>query len=175
MKMMKKVISVVLLGAMTLSIAGCGKNYQVVSKKDFTNALEDVCDLDEDDWYDYTTYYSHSEHDIDCYDGDFHFEWIQFDRNKHAMDFFEDRFYDSYQDMMDDKDFDGRTPSRLTDDQGYILLNGESHSDDFFDDDVYGGIFCKEDVVVIVLVRSDRDRDIDTINEFLRAIGYPHP
>ena len=32
MKMMKKVISVALLGAMALSIAGCGKNYQVVSK-----------------------------------------------------------------------------------------------------------------------------------------------
>ena len=51
MKTMKKVISVALLGAMAFSIAGCGKNYQVVSKKDFTNALEDVCDLDEDDWY----------------------------------------------------------------------------------------------------------------------------
>ena len=77
--------------------------------------------------------------------------------------------------MMDDKDFDGRTSSRLTDDEGYILVNGESHSDDFFDDDIYGGIFCKEDVVVIVIVRSDRDRDIDTVNEFLSAIGYPHP
>ncbi len=175
MKMMKKVISVALLGAMALSIAGCGKNYQVVSKKDFIDALEEVCDLDEDDWYDYTTYYSHSEHDIDCYDGDFHYEWIQFDSNAHAMDFFEDRFYENYEDMMDDKDFDGRTSSRLTDEEGFILVNGESHSDDFFDDDIYGGIFCKEDVVVIVIVRSDRDRDIETINDFLSAIGYPKP
>ena len=175
MKMMKKVISVALLGAMAFSIAGCGKNYQVVSKKDFTNALEDVCDLDEDDWYDYTTYYSHSEHDIDCYDGDFHYEWIQFDSNSHAMDFFEDHFYDDYEDMMDDKDFDGRTSSRLTDTEGYILLNGECDGDGTFDDDLYGGIYCKEDVVVIVLVRSDRDRDIETVNEFLSAIGYPHP
>ena len=84
-------------------------------------------------------------------------------------------FYDDYQDMMDDKDFEGRTSSRLTDTEGYILLNGECDGDGIFDDDIYGGIYCKEDVVVIVLVRSDRDRDIDTINEFLRAIGYPHP
>lgn len=174
MKMMRKAVSVVLVGAMVLSIAGCGKNYDVVSQRDFEGALEDVAGLDEDDWYDYTTYYSHSEHDIDCYDGDLHYEWIEFDSNKHAMDFFED-IYDGFEEMREDDDFEGRCSYALTDETGYILVNGESSSDEFYDDDVYGGIFCKEEVVVIVMARSDRDRDITAVDDFLRAIGYPHP
>jgi hypothetical protein len=77
--------------------------------------------------------------------------------------------------MIDDKDFDGKYSYRITDTEGYILLNGESSSNDFFDDDIYGGIFCKEDVVVIVLCRSTSDRDTSRVDEFLRAIGYPTP
>jgi len=175
MKMMKKVVSVALVGAMMMSVAACGKNYTVVSKKDFTNALEDVADLDEDDWYDYEDYYSHSKHDIDCYDGDFHYEWIEFDNEDHAMDFFEDYYYDDFEDMIDDKDFDGKYSTKITDTEGYIILNGESNSSDFFDDELYGGIFCKDGVVVIVLCRSTRDRDTSRVDEFLRAIGYPTP
>lgn len=158
-----------------MSVAACGKNYTVVSKKDFTNALEDVADLDEDDWYDYEDYYSHSKHDIDCYDGDFHYEWIEFDDENHAMDFFEDYYYDDFEDMIDDKDFDGKYSTKITDTEGYIILNGESNSSDFFDDELYGGIFCKDGVVVIVLCRSTRDRDTARVDEFLRAIGYPTP
>ena len=177
MKTMKKVISVALLGAMAFSIAGCGKNYQVVSKKDFTNALEDVCDLDEDDWYDYTTYYSHSEHDIDCYDGDFHYEWIQFDSNSHAMDFFEDHFYDDYEDMMDDKDFDGRTRLVNRDTYGYILLNGECDDRDFYQGRsyMYGGHYYVEDEIFAIVTVDDDNGARDDINTILRALGLPRP
>ena len=45
----KKVISVALLGAMALSVAGCAKKIDPVKKKDFKTAIETV--IDEDDYY----------------------------------------------------------------------------------------------------------------------------
>lgn len=175
MKTMKKVVSIALVAAMMLSVAACGKNYKVVDKKTFKSALEDVAGFDEDDIYDFKDYYDGAEHDLDCSDGRIRYEYIQFEDNEAAMDYFEDYWYDDYEDMVDDGDFSGRRSSVITNTSAYILVNGESDSDDFFDDDIYGGFFCKEDTVVLVYTVSDRDRDIEAVNEFLSAIGYPHP
>ena len=176
MKTMKKVLSIALVGAMMLSVAACGKgNYKIVDKKTFKNALEDVADFDSDEIHDYEDYYDGAEHDLDCWDGNIRYEYIQFEDNEAAMDFFDDYYYEDFQDMVDDHDFSGTRFSSHTNTSAYIIINGESDSDDFFDDDIYGGFFCKEDTVVLVYAISDRQRDMDAVDEFLSAIGYPHP
>jgi len=172
---MKKVMAIALVAAMMLSVAACGKNYKVVDKKTFKSALEDVADFDDDQIYDYEDYYDGAEHDLDCWDDNIRYEYIQFEDNEAAMEFFDDYYYDGFEDMIEDGDFEGRRSSAHSNTSAYILVNGESDSDDFFDDDIYGGFFCKEDTVVIVYAISDRDRDMEAVDEFLSAIGYPHP
>lgn len=173
MKTMKRIVSVAMAGVMMMSLAGCGKNWKNVDKKAFKAALEDVADID--DPYDYGSYYEGSKHDIDAYYGDYRYEWIEFKDADDAMDFFEDRIYDYFEDMIDDDDFDGKYSYKLTDTYGYILVNGESDSDDFYEGDIYGGFYVRDNIVVRVYVRSDKEKKINKINEFLRAIGYPTP
>ena len=138
MKNIKNIIAATLVGTMLLPLAGCAKKIEHIRAGEFKDAIEEV--FDDDDYVSYGDM-------IVVMDDDYAIAFSQYDDEDDALDAWEDTV-DDYEDMMDDKDFDGRTSSRLTDSEGYILLNGESHSDDFYDDDLYGGIFCKEDVVV---------------------------
>lgn len=172
-KAIKTIVSVVLLASMAFSIAGCAKKIEPVKKKDFKDALEEVFDIDEDDysdydWDDYTNIY--------YYDHDYRVEMYQFDDEDDALEMFED-LYDEYEDMIEDKEFKGKKKGVFNEKAGYgyILLNGESESDEFYDDDIYGGFYWSGDTIIVVIVLSDKDKYTDNIDAMIRALGYPKP
>lgn len=172
-KAVKNIVSVVLLACMAFSLASCGKKISPVKKKDFKSALEDSFDIDEDDYSDYDW----DDYDYISYlDHDYYVVLRQYDDADDALDEFEN-IYDDYEDMVDDKEFKGKRSAVFNEKAGYgyILLNGESDSEDFFDDDIYGGIYWTEDEIIIVIVLSDKDKYTENVDAMLKAIGYPRP
>lgn len=172
-KAIKNIVSVVLLASMALSIAGCAKKIEPVKKKDFKDALEEVFDIDDDDYrdYDWDDY-----ENIYYYDHDTRVEMYQYDDEEDALDLFED-IYDDYEDMIEDKEFKGKKRAVFNENggYGYILLDGVTDADEFGDDDFYGGIYWSGDTIIYVYVLSDKDKYTKQIDEFLNVIGYPKP
>ena len=177
MKMMKKAVSIVLLGAMALSMAGCAKKIETVKKKDFKNAIEEV--IDDTDYVD-------GESNVYYYGDNFFVDFYQLSDEDDAADCWED-ILDSYNDMVDDKKFDGSRRMVNTDTFGYILLDGECDDKNFLTDIsnvyflqsgrsyYYGGIFYVEDEIIVVMTTKDKDANRDDINTILNALGYPKP
>lgn len=180
MKNCKKILSAILVASMAFSLAGCS-SVKAIDKKDFKNALKEL-KLD-DDMREYKgddiEYYGYDEDDIKylarVWDDDQWYMFIQFEDTEAAHDYFEDEFYDDIMDVKEDKDFDGKLKTKLSKSSGYIILKGESESDDFMEGEVYGGIYFKNDVVVVALATSDKKSDIKDIDTFLKSIGYPKP
>ena len=174
---MKQVISVALVSAMALSIAGCAKKIESIKKGDFKDAIEEV--IDDGDYVEYGD-------NIYYYGDNFFIDFYQLDDEDDAADAWDD-ILDSYNDMVDDKDFDGSRRMVSTSNYGYILLDGESDSDDFLADVsgitflaggenyYYGGIFYVEDEIIVVMTLKDKDGNREDIDTILAAMGYPHP
>jgi len=176
MRRFKQILSLALVCAVMMSLAACKKNFNAVERKEFEDALENVLGLDDDEYHDYGDYYDGSKHDIDYWDDDVRYEFIEFKDEDDAVDFFEDYYYDDFTDVIEDEDFKGKQSSYLSDTMGYIIVNGEADSDfSRWDDDVYGGIYMKDGIVVIVMAYSDKNSDIKDVDEFLDYIGYPNP
>ena len=172
MKVLKTVVCSALVATMLFCMVGC-VNVKAVNKKDFKNALEDVADIDDDEYYEYDDFDSDIDYTIYAYDSDAYYDYSIYGDEDDALDAFED-IYDEFQDMKDDKDFDGSLRMGLSGSTGYILFNGEADGS-VFDDEVYGGIYLKDDVVIMVYAYSDSKSDIKDINAFLSAIGLPKP
>lgn len=179
MKKFKALAAGLMAGVMLFSLAGCA-NFKATDEKTFKNALEDVFDLEEDDDYyvyeDDDTWIDDCDTSIYAYDSDCYLVFLEFDDPEDAYDYFEDVYYDDFEDMIKDKDFDGRYKMSANEKSstGYITFDGDADSD-FADDDIYGGIYCKDGILVIAMAWSDKNSDKEDINEFLKAIGYPKP
>ncbi len=167
MKGVKQVVAVTLIGALLLPLAGCAKKIERIRTKDFEDALEEVFDDDEYGTYGGTVYVLDDHYTI---------AFRTFDDDDDARDEWEDILED-FDDMKDDKNFDGRTRRVDRDTYGYILLNGECDDDDFVtgEDYVYGGIYYVEDEIFIIITTKDKDDYRDDINAILRALGLPRP
>lgn len=181
MKKFKGVMAIGLTAAMLFSFTGCGTSFSATDKKTFESALEDkdILDLDDDEYSsqkgDDLYGVDGCTRDIWYYGDDFYIEYREFDETEDAYDYFED-CYDDFEDDMDDENFEGSSKSKISDTTGYIILDGEGDDGDFVgDDDIYGGLYFKDNTVVYVLVRSDKDKDQDKVDDFLDAIGYPKP
>ncbi|MFA6828933.1 MAG: hypothetical protein WCQ74_05330 [Saccharofermentanales bacterium] len=172
MKVLKTLLCSALVATMLFCMVGC-VNVKAVNKKDFKNALEDVADFDDDEYYEYDDYDSDNYYTIYAYDSDAYYNYSIYGDEDYALDAFED-IYDEFQDMKEDKDFDGSLRMGLSGSTGYILFNGEADGS-VFDDEAYGGIYLKDDVVIMVYALSDSKSDIKDINAFLSAIGLPKP
>ena len=150
-----------------LGLGGLAK----ISASDFEEVLLGCSDLDEDDidsydgsMYSYVTYY-YDDYCIICY---------EFEDADEAHDYFDDT-YEDYLDMIDDGDFEGNHSAYIDDTCGYILMDGETFTYDFYDDDVYGGIYQTDNVYVIIITTSHDQSKENTIDQILNAIGYPKP
>lgn len=85
-------------------------------------------------------------------------------------------YYDNYDHIFDAKDFSGIKSYEVNDNTAYILIDGR------FDDKTsntytpyHDAIFLKGNTV-IVAIASDYDLSIEKeVNNFLDALGYPHP
>lgn len=180
MKKFKALTAGLMAGVMLFSLVGCA-NFKATDKKSFENALEDVLDLEEqDDYWEYEdedTWIDDCDTVVYAYDGDCYYSFYEFDDPEDAADFFEDNYYDDFEDMIKDGDFEGKHVMSYNEKNstGYITFSGESDSDDFFDDDIYGGVYCKDGIVVVAIAASDKKSDIEDVNAFLKAIGYPKP
>ena len=85
-------------------------------------------------------------------------------------------YYDDYDHIFDNKSFSGIQRHEVGDTTAYVLIDGR------YDDKVantytpyHDAIFLKGDTVIIVTA-SDYDLSIEKeVNNFLDALGYPHP
>ena len=167
MKNVKKVVAAVLTGAMLLPLAGCAKKIERIKARDFENAIEEVFDDDDYSSYDGLIY---------VIDDDYIITFATLDDDDDARDRWED-ILDDFDDMKDDKKFDGRTVRVDREEYGYILLNGESSDRHFMNGRcyAYGGIFYVEDEVFVILTNKDKDSYREDIDTILRALGLPRP
>ena len=85
-------------------------------------------------------------------------------------------YYSDYDGIFDNKNFSGISSHEAGDNTAYILIDGR------YDDKIantytpyHDAIFLKGDTV-IVAIASDYDLTIEKeVNDFLDALGYPHP
>ncbi len=177
MKKFKSLIAGSMVGIMMLSVVGCA-NFKVIDDEDvFLDALEASVGIDEDEcstYKDSSTNGDDTEYEIYAYDSGCNYIYIRFEDDEDAMDYFED-FYDDFEDAKEDKDIEGSYRCGITKTSGYILVNGESKSDDFFDDKIYGGFFVKDNVFIAAYTLSDKKSKIEDIQAFLKELGYPKP
>ena len=155
-------------------------NFDAIDIYSFEKALESL-GLEED--YDYYVYEEDNTWIDDCntviygYDGNCYYEFLEFDDPADAADYFEDTFYDGFENMIIDEDFDGKYKMDFNNGSstGYLIFNGEADSYEFYDGDFYGGIYCKKGIIVSAYALSNNSSDIEDIDTFLNAIDYPTP
>ena len=92
-----------------------------------------------------------------------------------AKDLFE-YHYNSYEGAFDSPNFTGVTSHDVRDDTAYLIFNGELN-DKFADvtTPYHDAIFRKDNVVIIVKTNMNYPDAEQEVDEFLDALGYPHP
>ncbi|SCW57528.1 hypothetical protein SAMN02910456_01934 [Ruminococcaceae bacterium YRB3002] len=174
----KGVVAAVLTGAIIMSVAGC-VSFEQISNKEFKKALTGAGKIDEEEITevkDATYEGADLKRKIIASDGKCLYSYMEFDDKDDAFDAFKD-IYDDFGDAVDDDDFDGKYSKGISESSysGYLLVDGDSDDKDFVDGKCYGGIYYKEDTIVIVMANSQKTKDKDKIDAVLDAIGYPKP
>lgn len=126
-------------------------------------------------------YVGYDEYDLDCnyysvFD-DCIFEYFEFEDEEGAREFFEDEYHFEFEDMIYDDSFVGSQLNIISDSNGFIIVNGECDGDGFWTeiDNAYGGIYWIDNIVVIAMINSNKNVDIEELDAFLEMIGYPAP
>ena len=180
MKNFTKVMgSVLLIGSMALSVAGCA-GFSAITARDYKSAIKAVTDLKSSDIRveeDTRVNKLDARTTLRAQDGKCYYGFIEFEDTEDATDYFEDEIYDTFIDMIEDKDFDGNyretySKSAAT---GYVLVDGEGDADNDFKGEIYGGIYLKDNTVVIAMATSGKNKDKDKIDAVLDQISYPKP
>lgn len=204
MKKLKSMISVLLIAAMTLSLAGCGKKFDPIEDSVFEDALDEVFSVEEGDngWrtvsnatgtgdYGYWSAFMDGTSIFRTADkiklnieyigeSDQYYCFIEFKDAEEGMEWFEDYIYSDFEDAIKDDDFEGSSSYKLTETMGYVLVNGENDSDflEYCTDgegDIYGGFFYNDGIFVAAFTTKLKDSRIEDVDAFLSAIGYPKP
>lgn len=108
-------------------------------------------------------------------DNDNQFSYTQCVDEKTAKALF-DYYYDDYDYLFDAKDFSGISSHEVGSNSAYVLIDGRYNDNTANTYTPYhDAIFLRGDTV-IVAIASDYDLSIEKeINDFLNALGYPHP
>lgn len=153
----------VLAFAMIVSLAACAK--KPIDYKDFRDILEDDFDFEVEKGYESDdvdkSYIGMDE------DGDFHAQYTLYEDIDDAEDEMEDRI-DDIEDAVEDEEFDGKVKKTESGDYQKITINGE-HEDD---GDLYMVLIRAEDMIIMVGTDSTRDKDVDKVNDIVKALGY---
>lgn len=85
-------------------------------------------------------------------------------------------YYDNYDHVFDAKEFSGISSHEVGSDYAYVLIDGRYDNNTSNTYTPYHDALYLKDDTVIVVISSDYDLTIEKeINDFLNAIGYPHP
>lgn len=147
-------------------------NIPAVSMDDFEDCIENIYDA-EYDWdyyrYDYSDYsyvgYWNDSNDIYMYVYD------DADDARENFDFYTEAF----QGTIADGEFDGDYTLADSGNEGYIIFNGECDSWDFYDGDIYGCIFLKDNTIMSVMTHDASQSRNDKIEDFLEELDLPSP
>ena len=164
MKMTKKILVLVLAFAMILTIVGCAK--KPIDYKKFKDVMEDDFDFEVEKGATSKdidkSYYAMDE------DGDFYVNYTLFEDADDAEDEFDD-YIDDVEEWIDDDDFDGKKP-KVTTSGNYSKAVVKGDHDDY--GDMYVVLIRADNMLIMAGVNSDKDKDIDEIDEIVKKLGY---
>lgn len=165
MKNLKKAVSVILVAAMALSLAGCASKFKAVDEKDFKEACKSAFGAKNSEIEDYgygdVEFYAYEEKNIEV-------SLMIYDDEDDAQDFFED-VYDELEDAIDDGDVEGKTKLVNHETWGYVIVKGENEDGD----DIYAGFYLVDDQIIMFTCESLKDKDVSKVNDFLKDLGLP--
>ena len=182
------------LAAVTILLAGCAgithepkvdvSSLKEVSEADFYGALSTVGIEESDTSIMENTAFSFSNDtqsfeiicniDASSENGNF-YSYTQCDNEATAKALF-DYYYKDYKDILDAENFSGIKSTEIGSNTAYLLIDGRYND---LSDNTYtpyhDALFLKGDTV-IVAIASNYDLTIEKeVNDFLDALGYPHP
>ncbi len=182
-KLMKKVLSVVLLGSMVLSIASCAKKgVRSITKDQFEKAIMDAHVMaDKNDFFTYT---GMGDGDTECvsfgndirkkddvyYNCVVAYLWTT-DSEEDAKDMF-DEVYASYYEASGV--FDGKETEEFKDEYCYFTLDGTINDYPMYGY-CYGGWYWAGNSFIVVYTTEDNDDHRGRIDSILEQLGFPTP
>ena len=184
MKRLKAVAAAALACVTMLSFTGCGGVKLIDDEDVFFDALDNAVGIDEDETQHAkgTTFNGDkAEYVIQAKDGDNTYIYVRFKKAEDAMDYFEDA-YDSFNDTVKDKDFDGSHSMAISKKTGSITFNGDIEKGSKVgtkylskDSEIFGGVYVNQNVYIEVYSIEGSKRDKEKISSFLKELGFPKP
>ena len=162
MKNLKKLVALVLVGAMSLSLVACGE--KKISAKEFKKALEkedyEIDEMEDDDYEDYYWAYDEDREVIAIY--------VTYEDKDDAKDDFDD-LYEDVKDAKDDDEFEGtlkKTSNRIT-------IKGEFDDNKKYGDSEMYMVVIRVDEMIITVMTDDTDKKaVKKVDEAIKALGY---
>jgi hypothetical protein len=141
-----------------------------VDSDDFEDAVGEIFNRNSE----YYGYYDMGEFSAIYYiDDDYSIDYYAFGDTSESLGMF-DSYYDMYLEVASQYD-DGAVYPFVSDDGGYILLNGDIHYDKNDSEYNYGGIYLTGNTMIMIITNRDDQDCRDKVDQFLDAIGYPKP
>lgn len=164
MKVMKKISAVMLVAAMTLSLAACGSSAKKITGKEFKKALEKedyVVEKNKDTEAE-EEYIAFNEEDgiMVCYD--------LFESKSDAKAFFNDA-NDILKEATDDEEFDGEFEKK----GNKLTAKGTfEDNEDFEDGDAYLVVVYAEEMVITAYAQDNSKSTVKAIDKVIETLGY---
>lgn len=186
MKRLRSLIAAVLVGATMLSVAGCSGMKYIESEDAFFDALKNSASIRKKDMqlHEKNTEYNGDDVEYLTFTEDGHnsYCYIRFEDADDAMKMFEDK-YDSFEDLLDDEEFDGTNKRLISKGKGYLVLNGDVEEGAEFDGftfysgdmEYYGGFYVNKNVYIEVYTLNGSKREKEKIDAVLKDLKLPTP
>ena len=188
MQKIRSVIAVILAAATILAFTGCSGFKAIKDEKIFFDALDNAVSIDKGDTrHDKGVVINgdKAEYLIYANDGDNFYTYIRFKKANDAMDLFDD-FYQDFEDIKDDGDFEGSHSMSYGKTSGSVIFNGELEGNTaigfyrmnqyFYDDtEIFGGVYVNDNVYIEAYSVNGSKRDKEKITNFLKELKFPKP
>ena len=197
MKKISILMAVALACATILSVAGCSEKTNVkddqndqdvvdISDEDtFFDALEKTAGISKDDMMVNEKNASFDGPDCEIVtfteDGNNSYCYVRYEEAEDAMHAFRVR-YDSLEELIETKEFDGSNRKMVNDKQGYLILDGSVDAGSafggmtFFEKDMhyYGVFYVNGNVYIEIYTLDGTENDKETIDAVLKEMNLPN-
>ena len=197
MKKITGLAAAVLAGATILSVAGCSEVKNVQNDQDvqdvndisdedtFFDALEKTTGIGKDDMMVNEKNASFDGPDCEIVtfteDGNNSYCYVRYEEAEDAMHAFRER-YDSLEELIETKEFDGANRKMVNDKQGYLILDGSVDAGSafggmtFFEKDMhyYGVFYVNKNVYIEIYTLDGSESDKETIDAVLKEMNLPN-